>query len=175
MQKETRGIGGEDGNNVTGWGTQVSTSQEQGPTVEADRPGPRWATMAPETARIQLCMSSGLSACGKEALGQSVPRTPAPASTNPTCAPCDSVVRQQFQPSRNRFEPGFATLLVEGTSSGIITLRKPWPHPPTGPRPRRGHKPHSDVDAVKQALRGLDTALHVQILESRFKNFKDTR
>lgn len=31
-------------------------------TVAADLPGPRWATMAPDTALIQLCISSGLSA-----------------------------------------------------------------------------------------------------------------
>ena len=29
----------------------------------ADLPGPLYATMAPEIAFIQLCMSSGLSAC----------------------------------------------------------------------------------------------------------------
>lgn len=32
-------------------------------TVAADLPGPLWATMAPDTALIQLCISSGLSAC----------------------------------------------------------------------------------------------------------------
>lgn len=32
------------------------------PTEDADLPGPRCATMAPETALIQLCISSGLSA-----------------------------------------------------------------------------------------------------------------
>lgn len=30
---------------------------------DADLPGPRCATMAPEMALIQLCISSGLSAC----------------------------------------------------------------------------------------------------------------
>lgn len=35
-------------------------------TVLAERPGPRWATMAPEMALIQLCMSSGLSAWQRE-------------------------------------------------------------------------------------------------------------
>lgn len=33
-------------------------------TEAAVRPGPLWATMAPEMALIQLCISSGLSACG---------------------------------------------------------------------------------------------------------------
>lgn len=35
-------------------------------TVAADLPGPLWATMAPETALIQLCISSGLSAWRKQ-------------------------------------------------------------------------------------------------------------
>lgn len=35
-------------------------------TVAADLPGPLWATMAPETALIQLCISSGLSAWWKQ-------------------------------------------------------------------------------------------------------------
>lgn len=35
-------------------------------TVLAERPGPRWATIAPEMALIQLCMSSGLSAWQRE-------------------------------------------------------------------------------------------------------------
>ena len=35
-------------------------------TVAAERPGPLWATMAPEMALIQLCMSSGLSDCDRE-------------------------------------------------------------------------------------------------------------
>lgn len=38
------------------------TPENRKHTEDADRPGPLCATMAPETALIQLCISSGLSA-----------------------------------------------------------------------------------------------------------------
>lgn len=41
---------------------RMQSLPKEKPTEDADLPGPRCATMAPETALIQLCISSGLSA-----------------------------------------------------------------------------------------------------------------
>lgn len=51
---------------IFSWTTSVQHESDRTPTVLAERPGPRWATIAPEMALIQLCMSSGLSAWERE-------------------------------------------------------------------------------------------------------------
>lgn len=56
-KKETKGLGQR--NKAT---PKDAVSPRRKPTEDADLPGPRCATMAPETALIQLCISSGLSA-----------------------------------------------------------------------------------------------------------------
>jgi hypothetical protein len=67
QREKTEGLEGRGRKELDRMGTLGNmTPESRKLTEDADLPGPRCATMAPETALIQLCISSGLSAYRKK-------------------------------------------------------------------------------------------------------------